>query len=361
MDQARLPSLRSQRWRARVVFTSVLIGLLFLTTWNLTRSVALTEAPHAYSRGDLALCLQHAFDHLRRQPWNREAALWAARCLSRLDYAEEAEPFFGRAGHLVQSDLQLRAYGLARGPHPERAIPAYDEILARWPDNVTALRRLAAVQLARHNTDELLRLADRLSRISNGAVIGHTLRGVVYHNDKNPQRAVACFERVLELDPELREMPLAHRLFWSHLADDLVASGRLDDAKGRLIRALASAPDADLMNRLGRVYFLEGAFDDAERCFRQAGEWNPSDYKPHLDLCKLALQRHQREEALKYLDQAKVLAPREYSVLYSLASVYRQLGRPADASRVEEILARLREKPAAPAPPAVTPWPRYAL
>jgi tetratricopeptide (TPR) repeat protein len=355
------PRCRRERWRTTFVFALVLLGLSILTAWNLTRSVALAEAAHAYSRGDLALCLQHALDHLQRQPWNQEAALWVARCLSRLDYTEQAEPFFARAGHLVQSDLQLRAYGLARGPHPERAIPAYDEILARWPDNVTALRRLAAVQLARNNTDELLKLAERLSHISGGEVIGHTLRGVVFHNDINPQRAVASFERVIELDPELREMPLSRGLFWSHLADDLIASGRVDDAKGRLIRALASAPDADLVNRLGRIYFLQGAFDDAERCFRQAGEWNPSDYKPHLDLCKLALQRHQPEEALKYLNQAKVLAPREYSVLYSLASVYRQLGRPADASRVEETLTQLRDKPATSSPPAVTPWPRYAL
>ena len=128
----------------------------------------------------------------------------AARCLSRLDYADQAEPYFKRAGRLELFDAQLRAYGLARGPHSERAIQAYHEILENWPDNVTALRRLAAVQLAQNNTNELLSLADRLSGIPQGAVIGHTLRGVVFHNDSNPQRAIECFERVLALDPELR-------------------------------------------------------------------------------------------------------------------------------------------------------------
>jgi tetratricopeptide (TPR) repeat protein len=349
------------RWTTKLVFALAVIGLSVLTAWNLTRSAALSEANRAYSRGDLHLCLQHALGHLRRQPWSREAALYAARSLSRLDYADLAEPYFNRAGPLSQSDLQIRAYGLVRGPHPERAIPAYNNILRRWPDDVTALRRLAAVQLAQNNTSEVLKLAERLTHIPNGAVIGITLRGVVYHNDRNPQQAVASFERVLELDPELRNMPLSRPLFWSHLADDLVASGRIDDARRTLDRVLASGPDADLMNRLGRIHFLQGASDDAERCFRQAAEWDPSDYQPHLNLSLLALQRHQREEAIKHLNQAKMLVPREYSVLYSLSSVYRQLGRTADADRVQETLKQLRDKPATSPPALNAPWPRYAL
>jgi tetratricopeptide (TPR) repeat protein len=349
-------TLRSRRRRSWFAFASALIGLLVLTAWNLTRSTALAKAQSAYSRGDLALCLQHALNHLRRQPWSREAALYAARSLSRLDYVEPAAPYFRRAGQLAQSDQQIRAYGLARGPHPLSAIPVYHEILASAPENVIALRRLAAVELAHHNTAELLKLADHLCHISKGAVIGQTILGVVYHNDENPQRAVACFERVLEQDPELHEMPLPRRLFWSHLAEDLITSGRIDDASEVLTKALANTHDADLMNRLGQIHFLQGRLEDAEQCFRHALEWEPGNFKSYVGLSRIALQRHEREEALKYLNQANQLAPLEYSVLYSLAAIYRLLGRPADAARVQETLMRLRDKP------AVNPtWPRYAL
>src|SRR5262249_48934173 len=155
----------------------------------------------AYSRGDLAAGLKGALDHLDRQPWSREAALLAANCLSRLDYSDLAEPYYRRAGHLALSDLQVRAFALARGPRPELAIPAFYDILARSPENVTAMRRLAAVLLAQNKTEDLLELALRLDQIASGAVIGSTLRGVVYHNEKNSQQAVAAFERVLDLDP----------------------------------------------------------------------------------------------------------------------------------------------------------------
>ena len=192
-------------------------------------------------------------------------------------------------------------------------------------------------------------------------MIGWTLRGVVYHNDKNPQQAVAAFERVLELDPELREMQLPRRLFWSHLADDLVASGRINDAIRYLTKAVARRPDADLMNRLGQAYLLQGALADAERCFVQAAEWAPGDFTPQLNLAKLALQRHQQEQALKHLNQAKLLGPRQYDVLYNLASVYRQLGRPADADRVQETIKQLRGNSSSSTRPATSAWPRYAL
>ncbi len=361
-EQAHLPRFHIQSWQITIVFTVILIGLLILTAWNLARSDQLLAARRAFVRGDLPSCLEHALGYLSHQPWSREAALLAGRCLSRLDYAEEAEPYYRRAGQLELNDAQIRAYSLARGPHPKHSIPAYNEILMRWPDNVTALRRLAAVLLAQNDTEQLLKLADRLGKISGGAAIGQTLRGVVYHNDKNPQQAVAAFERVLELDPDLREMPLSRGLFWSHLADDLISCGRFDEAGRYLSQALVGNPDPALINKLGHVYFLQGSFNEAERCFRQAVDLDPSAYAPRLELAKLVLQRQDRDEALKYLNRARLLAPQQYSVLYSLAQVYRQLGRTVDADRIQETIKQvLHGKPTSSPSLSNTRWPRYAL
>jgi len=339
----------------------ILVVLCVATAWNVTRSDALEAARRSYTRGEFTICLQHALDHLRRQPWSREAALLVAHCLNRLDYAESAESYYQRVGSLSLNDQQIRAYGLVRGPHPERAIPVFNEILARSPNNITAMRRLAAVLLVQNQTEQLLELAQRLDRTSNGAVIGSTLRGVVYHNDDNPQQAVAAFRRVLELDPQLHETPLALGLFWSHLADDLAKSGRIDDARKALTEAVAKAPEPSLLNRLGRMYFLQGDLDNAERCFRQAAELAPTQYEAYVELAQIAVQRHDRHEALRQLDRARALSPRDQSVLYSLASVYRQLGRTSDADRVQETLKHLREQPGASARRANLDWPRYAL
>jgi tetratricopeptide (TPR) repeat protein len=349
------------RWRTKMAFASAFGVLAIVTAWNLTRSAALVEAEHAYARGDLAGCVGRALDHLQRQPWSRAAALLAGRSLSRLDYAEAAEAYYERSGVLSLNDLQIRAYGLVRGPHPERAIPVFNAILERSPQNVTALRRMAALYLARNDTDELLKLAERLSKIPSGAIIGATLRAVVHHNQKNRQEAVAAFERVLELDPQLHEMPLPHFLFWGQFADDLMGSGRIDDARRYLKHALETVNNAEFMNKLGHTYSLQGELDDAERCFNQAAEWDPSYYAPHANLAKLALQRRQHDVALRELDKARTLAPWQHSVLYNLASAYRQLGRVDEANRIAALIQQLRERPASSARGPNTPWPRYAL
>jgi tetratricopeptide (TPR) repeat protein len=359
-----LRQIRAGRFRLRphkLAFLIFLVGLLSFTAWNLTRSSAIVDARRAYLRGDLAVGLARALDHLDRQPWSGEACLLAANCLSRLDYSGLAQAYYRRSGPLGLNDSQIRAYALARGPHPELAIPAYNEILTRSPQNVTAMRRLAAVLLAQNEGDELLKLAERLEQTSSGGVIGSTLRGVVYHNDKIPQQAVAAFERVLELDPELREMPLPRSLFWTQLADDLISSGRIDDARHYLAKALSNAPDASLLNILGQTYFLQGMLEDADRCFRQAAELATTDHLAYVNLARVAILRHEQEEALKHLNHARSLAPRRYSVLYTLASVYRQLGRKAEASQVEESLGQLREQPAPQPAAASASWPSYSL
>jgi tetratricopeptide (TPR) repeat protein len=339
----------------------VLAGLATWTAWSLTHSEALVKAHKAYARGDLSRSLQHALDHLVRRPWSGEAALVAARCLSRLDYADAAEPYYKRAGRLELGDLQIRAYGLVRCNHRQRAIDAYEEILTRWPDNVTALRRLAAVHLSQSNIPAILKLTESLDRIPDGAAIGATLRGVVAHNDKDYEQAIAAFLRVLELDPDLRDMPLPRDLFWSHLADDLLACGRFEETAHYLTKALEKGLNAHLLGLLGRAYALQGNLNEAESCFHQAAELDPKNYAPHLELGKLELQRQHFNASLKHLDQAMALSPGQIDVLYIQARAYRLLGRTADADGVDKTISQLRHDPPPSSQPGKVSWPRYAL
>jgi len=96
MTQQLLVAFRPPLLRRTRIFLGSLIlltGLLALTAWNVTRSEALGQARQAYARGELTTCVRYSLDHLERRPWSREAALLAARCLSRLDFADAAEPY----------------------------------------------------------------------------------------------------------------------------------------------------------------------------------------------------------------------------------------------------------------------------
>ena len=139
------------------------------------------------------------------------AALLAAQCLSRLGRPDQAEPYYQQAGPLDLEDRHIRAYALVVSGRPEPAIRAYREILASRPVDVLALSRLGGVLISQGRWSDALEPASRLIKTPEGAVVGHTLAGVVYYNMRDPELALYEFDRVLELDPDLERMPLKPR------------------------------------------------------------------------------------------------------------------------------------------------------
>jgi tetratricopeptide (TPR) repeat protein len=345
----------------------MLAGLLGLTGWNFTRSNALGEAQDAEGRGQFATALWKALDHLDRRPWSHEADRIAARCLSRLDFAEAAEPYYRWARTLTVEDLQYRAYGLVRANQRERAIKACKEILDRRPADVTALRLEAGVLLSQSRWDEAKAVARLLVEAPPGPVagyapiavaghwslepiqvasaraIGYTLEAIVNHDVGEPEAAVAAFERVLEVDPLLRSAPLQPSLFWSQFAEDLLSAGRSADAIRYLTQETAARNDAGLMDLLGQAYLREGSVDEAQRCWRQSLAWDPNDHTAWLNLGRIELQRDRPQEAIRLLTQAVKLKPSSYEAAYSLTLVYRRLGQEDEARHYEEKAQRLRQ------------------
>src|SRR4051794_23479791 len=203
-------------------------SLLAFTAWNVTRSNALEEALAAYRRGDFAAGLGRAEDHLDRRPWSREASRVSALCLSRLDFPDQAEGHYRRAGELDLDDLHTRAYGLVRGNRRQQAEEAYRQILSARPDDPLALRRLGAELITMMRWAEALELARKLSRLPDGEVDGYSMIGAIQHHD-DKEAAAAAYRKVLEIDPDLRRLPSApefRKVFWTQLTEDLLAIGR---------------------------------------------------------------------------------------------------------------------------------------
>jgi tetratricopeptide (TPR) repeat protein len=190
--------------------------------------------------------------------------------------------------------------------------------------------------------------------------MGYTLQGVVAYNERNYEGVAEAYEHVLATDPDLRSMPLPRPMFWGQLAESLIKIGRMEDVSRYLTKVLEQAPDVSLMNTLGQAYFLRGVLDEAERCYRQAAEWDPRTYVPHYNLGKIELQRHRPDVALKHLEAARQRAPWREDVLFSLSSLYRLLNQPAEVARVQELITQARKRARSARNPK-DPWPRYAL
>jgi tetratricopeptide (TPR) repeat protein len=336
------PAVRGRRLILWIGLALIVIAGLAIAGRLATRFDPSRRARSAYESGDYRMALRAAQDYLKNRPQDRSAALMAARCLTRLKQGRQAEEFFRRCGPLGLDDMHDRAYGLVLLGQPERAAEIYYDMIQRWPENVLALKRLAAVLMELKQWKPALLLSERLIGIPEGEVAGHTLAGIGFHVAKHADQAVSSFERVLELDPELKQMPLPQPLYWDHLALDLMAIGRTSDARKYLQRALASREDAGLRELLGVTYEKEGAMDLAETCWRKAVADDPNNTNALLDLGRLALGRKRLDEGIALLERAAELSPSSLDPIYNLSRAYRLKGDVAKAEHYEALSGRLR-------------------
>ena len=111
---------------------------------------------------------------------------------------------------------------------------------------------------------------------------------------------------MLELDPELKQMPLKPRsMFWAEFGKCLLQIGRAEEAERHLHRGLREGDDPTLADLLGQAYYLQGMLDDAEQCWRLAVQREPARAGTWWRLGKLELQRGRAAEAVEPLRRAR--------------------------------------------------------
>jgi tetratricopeptide (TPR) repeat protein len=325
-----------RRRPGRVACAVALVGaaLAGAVAWAELHPPSLAKAEAAYAQNDLESALRLAEDALEGWPEHRGANALAGRCLSRLGKPLEAEPFYQKVSPLGLEDSHIRAYAFVINNLREQAILAYDELLSRWPDDVLALSRRAGVLISESRWNDAQETAGRLAGIPAGTVIGYTLAAVVHHNTGEAEEAVDEFGRVLELDPELKQMPLKPRsMFWAEFGKCLLTIGRAKDAERHLHRALREGDDPTVADLLGQAYYLQGSLDDADQCWKLALQWDPGRAGTWWRLGKLELQRGQASEAVESLRRSTELEPRASGPFYSLSLACRRLGRIDESER----------------------------
>jgi tetratricopeptide (TPR) repeat protein len=350
----RFQPLRVLGW---IVTRFVPIGLLLaLTTWNLDHSVALEEAEKAKFKDDL-LSTRRAMDRLEHWPPSPKAEKLAALGLSRLGYADLAEPHYRKGEKLDVAEQFVRAFGLVRIDKIDEAIEAYQKILATpkldHTNEIKAIRQMSGLLIRQSKWAELLKNADRLIEIPGGETIGYTLMGQVHSfiNPDNPKLLIDAFEKVLELDPKLERMPLPRSFFWSSLAKAHIKEGRSAESRKYLTRALdegksnlTAQESAELLGLLGDSYMLEQDQDEAESCWRKAVQFNPKATSSWLSLGRLEMRKGRFKESLVMLKKAIEIDPDSFEAHYVLSQVYRRMGRVDEAKQVEKNLEAARSR-----------------
>lgn len=112
-------------------------------------------------------------------------------------------------------------------------------------------------------------------------------------------------------------------------------SGELDRAIALYRESIALHPTAEAHTFLGWTYSFQGRLDDAIAECKQAIAVDPGFGNPYNDIGSYLMKQNRLEEAIDWLEKAKIAPryePRHYPYL-NLARLYLALGRFEDASR----------------------------
>ncbi len=194
-------------------------------------------------------------------------------------------------------------------PEVAEALAAARAAVVAKPRSVEAWARLAMTLDAHHYPDAAVVCYGAVRELDRSNALWPYLQGVVLQSGSNPESALPPLERASRLAPSDSPMP------------------RL-----RL---------ADLLLDLGRI-------DEADKLYRKVLADNPRDVHAQFGLAQVCVDRHQHQEALRYL-RAVAHDPQTQKRACALSvAVHERLG---DRDRAEIERRRLTELPQDP------PWP----
>jgi TolB-like protein/DNA-binding winged helix-turn-helix (wHTH) protein/Flp pilus assembly protein TadD len=224
---------------------------------------------------------------------------------------------------------------------PAEAVATLKEALRRSPNHPGVLGHLllsyiqqwASQQSADAQAlEQALATAQRLVTLNDSSSVGHTLLGIIYQLQKQYESALAEGEQAIALDSTFSEG-------YATLAEMLSCVGRSEEALRMVEQALYHkpvTPDAHLSS-VGAAYYLAGRPEEAIAPLKQYLSRYPNILKPHLTLAAVYSELGKEAEAQAEAAEVLRLNPK-----FSL-EVHKQRAPIKDPTVLERHIAALRE------------------
>lgn len=296
----------------------------------------------AFKKGNYAKASVEFEAALKLNPtlWNAEA-FWGV-CENRRGNFSQAEVHLERAfPHLREKNLRTQvgldlSDILSKGGDVSKSVSILEALRKTEPGNpdvlYTSYRTYS--DLAAHALSELAEYAPESARI-------HEILAQTLMSQNAYPRAIQEYERALKENPALTEIHF--ELGQAILAYSVDQKSRAR-AKKEFDVALAGNPeDAHSEFELGEIGFLDSDWKAAEQHYSRAIALRPHFVNAQLGLAKVLIARNQSGIALSYLLDAQHSDPRNASVHYQLAVVYRKMGRAVEANHELNTFKQLKE------------------
>ena len=191
----------------------------------------------------------------------------------------------------------------------------------------SAMARLWGMYNVPTNADELLAITDKALELDPNLAEAHSARGEALANSNRRSEAAASWERALELDPNCYDANLSYARF-------CVTERQLDKAIEHYTRAVEIQPDDSQAPMLLQIVFRSAGRMEESNKYGRLGlkraeeqlRHHPENSRPaQLGAATLA-SLGEKEQALKWLERAKLIDPDDNNARYNAACTYAQLG-----------------------------------
>ncbi|MBF0194323.1 MAG: tetratricopeptide repeat protein [Magnetococcales bacterium] len=230
----------------------------------------------------------------------------------RLGMHEQAVEQFSRAIAIDNSRAMLQfnlGISLNQLGKNKEAIKVLETALTIEPDNSQVLELLKT--LNNGSTDNItdIRAQDEL------------VQGIDFHNAGLLEKAIACYQRVLELQAD---NPQA----LGNLATVLQSQGELKKAVVYYLKALEVQPNnADVLSNLGIAYTELTQLDDAVEVLNRAISINPNNAVPHYNLGNALQEQNKLPEAIESYNKAILINPGIAQAYCNLGNALKEQGK----------------------------------
>jgi len=152
--------------------------------------------------------------------------------------------------------------------------------------------------------------------------------------------AILNYREALKIDPKLSGL---HFELAEMLNNSSIPNGQ-QEAESEYRAALDANPlDEKSECRLGDLAALKGDPKGANEHYERALKLQPNDAEANIGLAKTLMSMNQSEKALPLLEHAVKLDPTSAVAHFRLSTVYRQIGRTADAKRELEAYQKYKD------------------
>jgi tetratricopeptide (TPR) repeat protein len=142
---------------------------------------------------------------------------------------------------------------------------------------------------------QAFKLAQKVLAKDESHTDAHQLLGVIYEVKGEREKAIAEYERAIELDPN-------NSRYYKYLANTLTSEGRPQEAVPLLKKSMRLSPlsqrnASSCLRRLGRAYRNMGQYDEALSALKKALNGRPNHWPTYLELAITYILLGREEEA----------------------------------------------------------------